>query len=249
VSIARRDPVLVLWDVDHTLVSIAGVGRALYERAFPSVVGRPLGRLAAMAGRTERAILHETLRLNGVDPSKVSLPRFYAALGMAARELAGHIRATGRPLPGAREAIAALGDGRAVQSLVTGNVRPVADVKLAAFGLTDGIDLGVGGYGDDGSDRAILVRRARERAEATYGVPFPGKRTFVIGDTPHDIAGAHQAGAFAVAVATGNTPPDALTACGADLVLADLTRLAELLHAVSGVRIRETAEGAGRVDT
>jgi phosphoglycolate phosphatase len=45
-----------------------------------------------------------------------------------------------------------------LQSAVTGNVRPVAMTKLTALGLGDGLDFSVGGYGDDGSDRAELVR-------------------------------------------------------------------------------------------
>ena len=52
-------PLLVLWDIDHTLVSICGVGREIYTRVFEQVTGQPLVHLADMAGRTEQAILRQ----------------------------------------------------------------------------------------------------------------------------------------------------------------------------------------------
>lgn len=228
----QRDSALVLWDVDHTLVRISGVSRAIYEHAFKEIVGRPLGRLAIMTGRTERAIITETLELNDVEFSEDTVSRFYSALGIAAQALKGTVPGSGRALPGATDAIAALHHRNVVQSVVTGNLRSVTDVKLGAFQLADALDLEVGGYGDDGSDRAVLVRLARDRAEAKYRTSFAGKRTFVIGDTPHDIKGAHDAGVFAVGVATGASPVEALEECGADLVLRDLTDPTALRDAV-----------------
>lgn len=226
--------VLVLWDVDRTLVSIDGVSRAIYERAFSLVTGKPLGPLAPMAGRTDRAILTETLKLNGIDAADALFADFYTALGMATRELAGQIRKSGKVLPGVPEAIAALDGHRTVQSVATGNIQSIAKTKLGAVSLTSGLDFEVGGYGDDGSDRADLVRCARERASAKYGSAFVGKRTFVVGDTPHDIKGAHDAGAYAIGVATGASSLEDLTKAGADLALADLTQTELLRDAVLG---------------
>ncbi|WP_221179454.1 hypothetical protein [Streptomyces botrytidirepellens] len=112
--------------MDQTLGSIkGGVSRSLYERAFEKVTGRELEGLAAMAGRTEQAIMVETLRLNGVDEPEALFGDFYAALTAAAGELKGQRREVGVVLPGAREAIASCAGRRAVQSAVTGNLRPV----------------------------------------------------------------------------------------------------------------------------
>lgn len=214
---------LILWDVDHTLVSIGGgVSRSIYERAFDQVTGRPLGELADMSGRTEQAIMVETLRLNGVDEPEALFDDLYAALAAAAEQLADRMREVGIVLPGAREAIASCAARDTVQSAVTGNIRPIAMTKLAALGLGEALDFAVGGYGDDGSDRADLVRRARKRASEKYGHDFAGTRAVVIGDTPHDVRGARDAGAMAVAVASGNSTPQELRQAGADIVLADL---------------------------
>ncbi|MEU1801685.1 haloacid dehalogenase-like hydrolase [Streptomyces sp. NPDC019937] len=229
------EPTLILWDVDQTLVSITGgVSRNLYERAFEKVTGKRLGGLAAMAGRTEQAIMVETLRLNGIDEPEALFDDFYAALTAAAEELEGRMREVGVVLPGAREAIASCAARRAVQSAVTGNLRPVAMTKLAALGLGDGLDFEVGGYGDDGSDRADLVRRARKRASEKYGHGFDGKRTVVIGDTPHDVRGALAVDALAVGVASGRSSATELQGAGADIVLATLSDFADRCGAALG---------------
>lgn len=222
-------PLLVLWDIDHTLVSVGGgVSRTIYERAFHRVTGRPLGELADMSGRTEQAIMVETLRLNGVHEPEALFDDFYAALAAAAEQLTDRMRKVGVVLPGAREAIASCAARDTVQSAVTGNIRPVAMTKLSALGLGDGLDFSVGGYGDDGSDRADLVRQARKRASEKYGHDFAGTRAVVIGDTPHDVRGALDADALAVGVASGKNTSDELREAGAHIVLASLTEFAGL---------------------
>ena len=61
-------------------------------------------------------------------------------------------------MPGAQEAMVGLRREGVVQSLATGNLRSIAKTKLQAFGLVDGLDLEVGGYGSDGGVRSELVR-------------------------------------------------------------------------------------------
>lgn len=227
-------PALILWDVDRTLVSIGPVSREIYAVAFQTVTGKPLDELADMTGRTERAILLDTLRLNGVPDDEPTFDAFYDALGEAARRLEGRMSQAGKRLPHAMEAIAGLVAEDTVQSVVTGNIRAIAATKLDAFGLARHLDLDVGGYGDDDGDRAVLVRLAVKRAEAKYGLAFRPDRTVVIGDTPQDVKGAHDAGVRAVGVATGSSTVDDLTAAGADAVLPDLTDARALRLAVFG---------------
>jgi phosphoglycolate phosphatase len=220
-------PPLVLWDIDHTLVRIVGIGREIYASVFAQLTGRTLGRLADMAGRTEQAIIAETLALNGVEPP-VSFSAYYAAIGDAAYELRERMREGGQVLAGAREALAAFRAQGAVQTLVTGNLPRVAKIKLEAFGLDGFVDFAVGGYGDDGSDRAELVRLAVKRAESKYGRGYTPSHAFVIGDTPHDVRGALDCGAAAVGVATGRSSMDQLEQAGADLVLSGLSDALDL---------------------
>lgn len=240
------DDVLVLWDIDGTLLNAGGVGRDLYDVVFLQLFGRSLGAVAPMAGRTDRAIILETLSLAGVPEPRRYVDPFIAGLSTQVPLVREAIAARGHALPGAAEALAALGTRGALelasgvhQSVLTGNIRPVAEVKLAALGLRDPLDLCIGAYGDDHEDRAELVHVARRRAAAVHGrsdpddmADFDGQATVLIGDTPLDIEAALATGARSVGVATGSYSVADLIAAGADTVLPDLTDTAEVLAAI-----------------
>ena len=78
-------------------------------------------------------------------------------------------------------------------SLLTGNLEPVARLKLRRAGLLEHFPAGQGAYGSDGEDRAALPAIARARAGSPER-PFPRAETVVIGDTPADIACARADG-------------------------------------------------------
>jgi phosphoglycolate phosphatase len=219
------DEVLVLWDIDGTLLNAGGVGRDLYDVVFLQLFGRSLSAYAPMAGRTDRAIILETLTLAGVDEPRRYVDPFIAGLGEHAPLMRSAMVSRGQVLPGAAAALA-LVCGHAHQSVLTGNIRPLAEAKLTALGLRDGLDLCIGAYGDDHEDRTQLVEVARRRAGAVHGrasSAFAGTSTVVIGDTPLDVAAALSAGARAVGVATGSYSAADLTAAGAHAVLPNLS--------------------------
>lgn len=235
---------LVLWDIDYTLVNARGVGSELYTRVFTSRYGRPLPQPGSMAGRTDRAIAREVLALagldghDGMDGLDQQLLVFQAALNDTAPAFAARARQIVTALPGASAALAGLaavapGQGP-VQSLLTGNIRPMAEIKLAAAGLTRHLDLEVGSYGDLHEIRAELVAPARAAAAAAYGQDFGGTATVLIGDTPLDVAAALATGARAVGVATGHFSTADLAAAGAHAVLPDLTGTAAVVSAILG---------------
>jgi phosphoglycolate phosphatase-like HAD superfamily hydrolase len=89
-----------------------------------------------------------------------------------------------------------------VLGLLTGNVAMGAQLKLESFGIWHYFQLGA--YGSDHHDRNVLVPIAQQRTQVLLGHTIPAQQTFVIGDTPRDIACAHAHGAHAIAVATGN---------------------------------------------
>jgi len=219
----------VLWDVDYTLVGADGLGTRLYEVVFREMFGRVLPEVAPKAGRTDRAIVGDTLALAGVSPGEVDA--FLAALARVAAD--GTVPGPVRPLPGAAEAIAALAAAGVRQSVLTGNVRPLAALKLRRAGLGAGLDLDAGAYGDVHEVRAELVTAARRAARQVYGLDFPGDATVLVGDTPLDVAAALATGARAVAVATGSYPAADLVAAGAHVVLPDLTDTARVVAAVT----------------
>ena len=231
---------LVLWDVDYTLLSSAGLGTRLYEVTFREMFGRELTVVAPKAGRTDRAILLETLALAGIAEPMAYVDAFLAALARQSAAWNGTSWSGGgaagevQALPGAAAAIAALAAAGFRQSVLTGNVRPLAELKLGLAGLGEHLDLDVGAYGDVHEVRAELVAVARRAAAAAYGLDFGGPSTVLVGDTPLDVAAALATGARAVGVATGSFPAADLATAGAHAVLPDLTDTALLLAAVTG---------------
>jgi phosphoglycolate phosphatase len=233
-SLGGVGELLVLWDVDYTLVNAGGLGTRLYEDVFRQMFGRELTAVAPKAGRTDRAITRDTLELAGVDEPRGWVDDFLAVLARHVAATDGAATAHVRALAGAPGAIATLAREGLLQSVLTGNIRPLAVLKLHAAGLGEHLDLDVGAYGDVHEVRAELVPVARRAAGLAYGADFPGHSTVLVGDTPLDVAAALAAGARAVGVATGSFSASDLVSAGAQAVLADLTDAALVLAAVTG---------------
>ncbi|AVH55541.1 MULTISPECIES: HAD family hydrolase [Streptomyces] len=212
---------IVLWDVDHTLVDNAGVSKEIYASAFKDLAGRDAELPAPTEGRTDRAIMREMFAQHGLPvPQWESAQR---ALEKAGRGREEDLRRRGRVLPGVQEALKALAtDSEICSSVLTGNIAANARVKLGAFGLDGLLDMPVGGYGEDSEDRARLVDAARARIHAAYGVAMMTP-TVLIGDTPRDVRAAHDAEARCIAVASGIHSVAELRAAGADFLLPELT--------------------------
>jgi len=226
-------PLLVLWDIDHTLIDGGEVSRRGYAAAFRRVSGRDLEQAWQFDGRTELAAATEVLRLHGIDPGNGTLERFTGLIVEELRERAAEFTREGRVLPGAIEALRGLQAIDAVrQSVLTGNLYPIAVLKLTALGLDGYLDLRIGAFGGDAFERTGLPAAAFARTQEHLGHRHSGDDTVIIGDTPRDMATARAAGARAIAVATGTATADQLRAAGADVVLADLTDTDAVVQAV-----------------
>ena len=210
---------LVLWDIDHTLIETRGVGGEIYAEAFRLVTGHPLDEMPALPGRTEPVIFREALKAHGIADTGDLYERFAdeEARGYATRT--GELRRRGRVLPRAAEALRALASRPdIIQTVLTGNTRPAAAIKLRTFELDRYLNLVVGAYGTDDDRRPNLVKVARQRAEAAYAVRLDPESTVLIGDTPNDVAAARDGGARIIDVATGSDIAEDLGQAGADTV-------------------------------
>jgi len=231
---------LVLWDVDYTLIDSNGVGRELYQTVFGEMFGRDMPQPGSMAGRTDRAIVAEVLSLAGLDDPRQHVDAFHRLMAAHSAGLADRVAQRVRILPGAAEAMAALArlDGRdVIQSLLTGNIRPLAEVKLGPLGLTEHLDLDAGAYGSTHEVRAELVHEARRNASRAYRADFGGDATVIVGDTPLDVEAALATGARAVGVATGAFTVGELAAAGAHAVLPDLADTDLVVAAILGTDV------------
>lgn len=217
--------VLVLFDIDGTLVLTGGAGVLALEIACREVLGveRPCEGLDT-GGKTDPAIVREiALRHLGRPATPDEHDRVIARYLVA---LAAHMPTAPkyRVLPGVEAALAATEARGCAVGLATGNVAAGARIKLERADLWR--RFAFGGYGCDAEDRGALVARGIERGEAHARRTYARAReVLVIGDTIRDVAAARAVGAVAVAVATGSQSVDVLRAAGPDVVLETLEEL------------------------
>lgn len=222
---------LILWDVDHTLIENNGVSKEIYASAFTTLTGTELRVAVHTEGRTDRRIMADLFAQH-----HLAMPEWetvYQALAASGTKYRGALQRRGHIMPGIDEVLMALTvDSGTVQSLLTGNIRPNAEVKLASLGLDSIFDFDAGGYGEDSDDRADLVALAQKRATTRYGDVFTEGNTLLIGDTPQDIRAGMRGGAHVLSVATGSYTRDDLGEAGATAVLGDFHDTARVMRAI-----------------
>jgi phosphoglycolate phosphatase-like HAD superfamily hydrolase len=223
----RPEPrLLLLFDIDGTLLQGAGTehGQALREAAARVHGLGPLDGHVEVAGRTDAAIMRDLVTAAGGEDFDQRWPEV-AAEALDAYERLCPPDLSDRVAPGVPELLEALaprGDEFRL-SLVTGNLEPIARLKLGRAGIGHYFEPGQGGFGSDHASRAELPAIARARAGG-----WPRERTVVIGDTPRDIACARADDVRVVAVATG---PFAVAALAdADAVVDDARALLPVLR-------------------
>jgi phosphoglycolate phosphatase len=212
--------VLILWDIDGTILHSGGAGMAALEAALKDVFGVE-GSLAGIdfAGRTDPWIIRQVFARFQIEDTAHNHARYVDGyIGLLPEVLA---RKKARVLPGVEALLAqAAGHPGVAQGLLTGNLRRGAQTKLGFHGLWDYFP--VGAFADDSEVRNDLGPHALRRARGHWGADFPEERVWIIGDTPHDIACARAFGARVLAVATGGSDAAALAGHSPDAVLHDL---------------------------
>jgi phosphoglycolate phosphatase-like HAD superfamily hydrolase len=226
---------LLLFDIDGTLMLKASRehAEALYA-ALRRVHGIeiPQTRVEA-AGRTDGAIARSLLLLAGVSADQIDARsgdvRAMVCAEYARRcpgDLSSHLA------PGVPELLDTLAAGQDVRlALVTGNLEPVARLKVERAGIGHHFPRGQGAFGSDHEDRSALPTLARLRAGKRHE-PYPRARTVVIGDTPRDILCARADGVHVIAITTGPFGADALA--DADAVVAHAREVPAALDALLG---------------
>ncbi|HEV2889863.1 MAG TPA: haloacid dehalogenase-like hydrolase [Frankiaceae bacterium] len=217
---------VVLWDVDRTLLDAGPATRASLERTVAALLpGTAVGQGPNVTGSTDRQVLWDLAVATTADEAACE-PLVLAMLDRLREEMhaaAGDILAGGSVLPGVREVLRGLRPYAAVQTVVTGNLRENAELKLRLFGLADELDLAAGAYGCEERDRTALVALARDRVAERLGRRPDPTRTWIVGDTPRDLACARAYGLRCALVATGLYGVADLAPLGPDAVLADLS--------------------------
>ena len=230
---------LLLFDIDGTLLSTRGMGMRAIRRAFGQLFGDGLNWEGINPGGSlDPLIFAEAARINGIKNADVHHARFR---DVYIQELTNNLKTNRHRvevMPGVHVLLAHLRErisehGDAVLGLLTGNYAKAVPMKLATIGV-DVSWFTVTAFGDEGAERAELVRLALDRYQLLTDEPADPGRVAVIGDTPRDVACAHAHGCVAFAVATGGYSVEELAACGADVVLKDLSDPTPLIDFIDG---------------
>lgn len=197
---------LVLFDIDGTLLSSGGIGRASMQLALTETFGSPGDPAYRYDGKTDKQIVRDTMRLEGHSDDHIDsqmtllIDRYLDGL----KERIESRKFDVRPLAGVLEILDALeARNDIVLGLLTGNVEKGARAKLTAAGI-DPDRFRVNAFGSDHEHRPQLPAIAARRFGETLGLEVPGEKVIVIGDTPADIECGRELGARAIGVASGH---------------------------------------------
>jgi len=224
--------ILLLFDIDGTLISTDGAGMRAFHRAFEEVFGFRMERKAIRPdGKTDPLILKEILaHFNLSDRWSFSSRQqmFELYLGYLEDEMRKTLESGRlRILPGVKDLLRDLSrESDFALGLATGNLEDGARVKLEKAGL--GGFFHFGGFGSDSEERTELIRIGIQRG-SRHVSPASVDGACVIGDTPFDVIHGRNAGAFVVAVASGGYSIGDLQAFKPDLALADLTATGSII--------------------
>jgi len=218
---------LVLFDIDGTLLDLHGAGRQAFALALTEAFGwNDEIRHISFAGATDLDVLDQVFKRHNRAPTSDDIDSFFNILPVKLREACEDAEIT--VYPGAIELVEKLSARPEVTiGLVTGNIEPCAHIKLEKAGLRGHFELGA--FGHEHGDRREIARMALDRARASLAPGASFSHKFLIGDTPSDITAAHHIGAVSIAVATGHYTMDMLADAGATHVLHSLEQAAALI--------------------
>jgi phosphoglycolate phosphatase-like HAD superfamily hydrolase len=211
----------LLFDIDGTLIISGGAGARSWRLAFDELYGIPadIGKFTD-TGMTDPDVGRKTFEaVLGRRPERQEFARLlerrlhYLHRTVSESE---HYRV----LPGVEALLTALVEEGYLVGLITGNLEAAAHIKLNPANLNRFFSFG--GYGSDSNDRAEVTRIAMRRASLVCGEDVGPDRCLVIGDTPHDVEGAHAAGVACVGVASHNFNSAELAEAKADWVIESL---------------------------
>lgn len=226
---------LILFDIDGTLLTSNGAGRTAIEQALTRCMGRPVSSQGvAFSGRTDPAIVRDMLTVSGFPLESVE-DALEDCLNAYADELVARLRPSDiTVLDGVVDLLGSLGRRPDTHlALLTGNLERTAWAKLSAAGLADHFEWGA--FGSDHHDRHHLPGIASYRFQERTGHVFPSSRTVIIGDTEHDISCARAGGAWAIAVCTGRSDRNALARHHPDLLLDRLAPVDPVLAFIDAI--------------
>jgi phosphoglycolate phosphatase-like HAD superfamily hydrolase len=224
--------ILVLFDIDGTLVDCGSTAGKCFAAVFRNIFGVRCPKLSPkdIAGLTDSAILSLVAAQSHLGNG--ALEKRFELFELYARELAGVFHSKPpRALPGAVQAISQLGNFPwCVPGLLTGSTKATARLKLDCAGI-EFERFVCGAFAEDGELRKLLPPIAQSRFSQRFG--NRPEMTVLVGDTPRDVEAAQATGCEFIGVASGHYDAAALVGAGASTVLANLADTAAFCRLIS----------------
>jgi phosphoglycolate phosphatase len=191
-----RNNLALLWDIDGTLLTTNGLGKAPLLESIKIHTGIDTNyEIVESAGLTDHQIVHTILEKCG--------PGIHVSGDLISQVLDSYIRMYSKMIPS--EQIVVLNDSKRVLEeisthaeisnwICTGNISSGAQLKLKAARLEDYFSGTRLFCSERVEPRSSIVKRAVDEARALNLIPI------VIGDTEHDVFAAREAGIQCIAV-------------------------------------------------
>jgi phosphoglycolate phosphatase len=224
-------PMLILFDIDGTLLLTRGAGVQAMRDAGRELFGeRFTVDGVEFSGRLDPLIWRDLAMHNGVDDAELHHEPFRAAYRR-------HItrRLTEQPTAFSLPGVAALIEelqrcaDEVTLGVLTGNYPETGRLKLERAGLSPDV-FTVAAWGIDGPTRRDLPPIAFRRYHEHHARTIEPERVVIIGDTPHDVDCALHNGCRALGVATGAFSTGELLDAGAHHAMENLSAVDEVMH-------------------
>ena len=213
---------LVLFDIDGTMLSSEGVGVRSIEETCEKMFGKPCSLEGIpVGGRLDPLIWNDICEKYEIENSQELHEAFRASYTKVL--LKNIVTIQVKTLPGVQQLVDGLHAMEHVTlGLVTGNYEETGKMKVEQAGFDSSI-FAANAWGTDGKVRNDLP----PVAIAKYGEGGP---VVLIGDTIHDVTSGKSSGCKVIAVCTGSHDRATLAASDPDLLLGDLSETAAVLH-------------------
>ena len=213
---------LILFDIDGTMLSSEGVGVRSIAEAAELMFGESCSLEGILVGgRLDPLIWNDVCEKYGRENSTECHQEFQRVYTELLRKNISTV--TVKVLPGVQRLLDACSEMEDVTTgLVTGNYEETGKLKLQAAGLDHSMFV-ANAWGTDGEERNDLPPYAIAQLDMD-------EPSVLIGDTVHDVSSGQLAGCRVIAVCTGSDDRATLSKSNPDLLLEDLADTEAVLH-------------------